>query len=83
MIQRVLDRLCVAFAGAVLGLLLAEYGFGAKGLHEPKSVVSAGLYLSLAALATVRIRAMQARSHNSEAAGAGSTRSPLSTRSRS
>jgi len=55
--QEALDRICSAFAGAVLSLLLAEYGFGADGLDKPEALVSIGLFLSLALAAAMRMRA--------------------------
>lgn len=55
MIEAVLDRASVAFAGAVLALLLAEYGFGAKGLARPEDLAYGGLVLSAGALGVIRM----------------------------
>ena len=60
MIQKVLDRASVAFAGAVLGFLLAEYRFGAKGLDRPEGLAYGGLILTLGALGIVRLTSTQA-----------------------
>ena len=54
MIQRALDGLSMIFAGAVLALLLAKYGYGATGLDKPQNIAYAGLILSLGALALLR-----------------------------
>ena len=56
MIQSILDRASTAFAGAGLGFLVAEHGFGVKGLEQPESFAYVGLIFALAALGIVRMR---------------------------
>jgi hypothetical protein len=65
-IQKVLDRLSVAFAGAVLGFLLAEHGFGAKGLDKPEDLAYGGLILALGALGIVKMTAADSPSPESD-----------------
>jgi hypothetical protein len=52
--QRVLEVASIAFAGANLGLLLAEHGYNVGGLDKPEELASIALYLTLAALGTLR-----------------------------
>lgn len=59
MIEKVLDRASVAFAGAVLAFLLAKYGYGATGLDEPQNLAYGGLILTAAAHWMVRDFASQ------------------------
>lgn len=64
MIQTALERLSVAFAGAMLGFLLAEYGYDIKGLEKPENLAYGALVLTLAALGIVRMTAAQSPRHN-------------------
>ncbi|WP_062765539.1 hypothetical protein [Sphingopyxis terrae] len=66
MIQTALDRLSIALAGAVLGLLLAEYGYGVQGLEKPENLAYGALVLTLGALGIVRMTAAKTPMHNSE-----------------
>lgn len=55
MIHAMLDRVSVAFAGAVLGFLMAEHAFNVKGLDKPENLAYGGLVLCLGALGIVRL----------------------------
>jgi hypothetical protein len=65
-IQKVLDRVSVAFAGAVLGFLVAEHAFGAKGLDRPENLAYGGLILTAGALGFVRMTVARPRSQDAD-----------------
>ncbi len=66
MIQTALDRLSIAFAGAVLGLLLAKYGYDVQGLEKSENLAYGALVLTLGALGIVRMTAAKPPKHNSD-----------------